>query len=309
MSRPGQGCKKMESATIRKRLRIALTLIFFVLCVEVAGGIIAHSLALLSDAAHMLTDVFALSLSLMALTIAAQPSTRTKTFGYHRLEILAALANGVLLLLMALGILWAASRRFTDPREVHSLMVIAVATVGLATNLGVLYFLKDPVHNTHNHDLNLKAAFYHVIGDSLASVAVILGAAAMWWTQWYALDSIIAALVALGLIWGAQAIIHEAFHILLEGVPKGISIQEVEKELTSIPAVKDIHELHVWCICSNIYALSTHALVNDQKVNQMETILEEIEMLLKDKFNITHSTVQFESNPCPAAGVACDIKH
>ncbi len=299
----------MESLAIQRRLKIALILVFFVMCVEVAGGIMAHSLALLSDAAHMLTDVFALSLSLMALTIAAQPSTRTKTFGYHRLEILAALANGILLLLMALGILWEAYRRFADPREVHSLIVIAAATVGLATNLAVLYFLKDPVHNTHNHDLNLKAAFYHVIGDTLASVAVILGGVAMWWTQWYALDSIIAALVALVLIWGAQAIIRDAFHILLEGVPKGISIQEVEKELTSLPAVKDIHELHVWCICSNIYALSTHALVNDQKVNQMETILEEIEMLLKDKFNITHSTVQFESNPCPAAGVACDIKH
>ena len=273
--------QKMESRTIQKRLKIALILVFFVMCVEVAGGIMAHSLALLSDAAHMLTDAFALSLSLMALTIAAQPSTHTKTFGYHRVEILAALANGILLLLMALGILWEAYRRFTSPQEVHSLIVISVATVGLATNLCVLYFLKDPVHNTHNHDLNLKGAFYHVIGDSLASVAVILGGVAMWITQWYALDSIIAAVVALVLIWGAQSIIRDAFHVLLEGVPKGISIQEVEKELTSIPAIKDIHELHVWSICSNIYALSTHALVNDQKVNQVETILKDIESLLK----------------------------
>lgn len=299
----------MESTAIKKRLKIALILVFFVMCLEVAGGIMAHSLALLSDAAHMLTDAFALSLSLMALTIAAQPSTRTKTFGYHRVEILAALANGILLLLMAIGILWEAYRRFTQPQEIHSLIVISVAIVGLATNLGVLYFLRDPVHNAHNHDLNLKGAFYHVVGDSLASVAVILGGIGMWLTQWYALDSIIAALVALVLIWGAQSIIRDSFHILLEGVPKGISIQEVERELTSIPEIKDIHELHVWSICSNIYALSTHALVNDQKVNQVETILKDIESLLKDKFNITHSTIQFESNPCSAAGVACDIKH
>ncbi|MDH5761847.1 MAG: cation diffusion facilitator family transporter [Nitrospinota bacterium] len=299
----------MESLPIHKRLKIALTLVFFVMVVEVAGGIMAHSLALLGDAAHMLTDAFALSLSLMALTIAARPSTQTKTFGYHRVEILAAMANGILLLIMAFGILWEAYLRFTEPREVHSLMVIAVATVGLATNLGILYFLKDPIHNSHNHDLNLKGAFYHVIGDSLASVAVILGGAVMWWTQWYTLDSIIAAAVALFLLWGAQSIIGDSFHILLEGVPKGISIQEVEKELTSIPAIKDIHELHVWSICSNIYALSTHALINDQKVNQVESILIEIETLLKDKFNITHSTVQFESNPCSSAGVACDIRH
>lgn len=309
MSYPRRGCKKMKSSTIQRRLKIALVLVLFVLCVEVAGGIMAHSLALLSDAAHMLTDAFALGLSLIALTVASQPSTHTKTFGYHRVEILAALANGILLLLMALGILWEAYHRYTNPQEVHSLIVISVAIVGLATNLGVLYFLKDPVHNSHNHDLNLKAAFYHVIGDSLASVAVILGGVAMWMTQWYALDSIIAAMVALILIWGAQTIIRDAFHILLEGVPKGINIQEVEKELTSIPAIKDIHELHVWSICSNIYALSTHALVNDQKVNQVEIILKDIESLLKDKFNITHSTIQFESNPCPAAGVVCDIKH
>jgi cobalt-zinc-cadmium efflux system protein len=299
----------MESLPIHKRLKIALTLVFFVMVVEVAGGIMAHSLALLGDAAHMLTDAFALSLSLMALTIAARPSTQTKTFGYHRVEILAAMANGILLLIMAFGILWEAYLRFTEPREVHSLMVIAVASVGLATNLGILYFLKDPIHNSHNHDLNLKGAFYHVIGDSLASVAVILGGAVMWWTEWYTLDSIIAAAVALFLLWGAQSIIGDSFHILLEGVPKGISIQEVEKELTSIPAIKDIHELHVWSICSNIYALSTHALINDQKVNQVESILIEIETLLKDKFNITHSTVQFESNPCSSAGVACDIRH
>ena len=299
----------MESPQIQRRLKIALVLVFFVMCVEVVGGLMAHSLALLGDAAHMLTDALALGLSLVALTIASQPSTRTKTFGYHRVEILAALANGILLLLMALGILWEAYHRFMQPQEVHSLVVISVAAVGLATNLCVLYFLKDPVHNAHNHDLNLKGAFYHVIGDSLASVAVILGGVAMWITQWYALDSIIAGVVALVLIWGAQTIIRDSFHILLEGVPKEINIQEVKKELTSLPAIRDIHELHVWSICSNIYALSTHALVNDQKVNQVETILKDIESLLKDKFNITHSTVQFESNPCSVADMACDIKH
>ena len=128
---PVRVAKKMRSATVQKRLKIALVLVFFVMCVEVAGGIMAHSLALLSDAAHMLTDAFALSLSLMALTIAAQPSTHTKTFGYHRVEILAALANGILLLLMALGILWEAYRRFTNPQEVHSLIVISAALVGL----------------------------------------------------------------------------------------------------------------------------------------------------------------------------------
>jgi cobalt-zinc-cadmium efflux system protein len=299
----------MESPVVQHKLKLALLFTSMVLIVEVVGGVLSHSLALLSDAAHMLTDVFSLGLSWLALRIATQPFTRTKTYGYHRMEIFAALVNGILLLGMALGILWEAVQRFQNPVEVHSLTVLGVALLGLATNLVVIYFLKDSAHGAHNHDLNLKSAFYHVLGDMLASVAVIIGALVMWTTQWYLADSITAMIVALILIWGAKSIISDSVHILLEGVPKGISILEVEKELTAIPEVKDIHELHVWSICSNIYALSTHALVNDQKVNQAETILRDIKTRLKEKFNITHATIQFETSPCGAPDVLCNMKH
>lgn len=299
----------MTSISVQKRLQWAIVLTFLVLCVETVGGFLSNSLALLSDAAHMLTDVFALALSWMALKISSRPSTSTRTYGYHRMEIFAALTNSILLLGMALGILWEAWGRFENPQAVQTPMVMVVAFIGLITNLGVIYFLKDAAQHSHQHDLNIKSAFYHVVGDCLASVAVIVGAGVMWATQWYVLDSVIAALVAAALIWGASKIIRDSLHILLEGVPKGISIDEVEKELVALPEVKDIHELHIWCICSNIYALSTHALVNDQRMNQAENILAEMKSLLEEKFNITHSTIQFETSPCTSSGDTCQIQH
>ena len=164
----------MEIPSAQKRLKLAILFTSVVLVVEVIGGVLAHSLALLSDAAHMLTDVFALCLSWLALKIADQPVTSTKTYGYHRMEIFAAFMNGILLFIMALGILWESAHRMANPVVVHSPTVVGVAVLGLATNLGVIYFLRDSVNHSHMHDLNIKGAFYHVIGDAIASVAVML---------------------------------------------------------------------------------------------------------------------------------------
>lgn len=297
----------MKSGDIEKRLKWAVLLTSLVLGIEVIGGIIANSLALLSDAAHMSADVLSLSISLFALKIASKPSTDTKTFGFHRAEIFAAFLNGVMLLLMACWILYEAFHRALNPLEVHSQILIATAAVGLTANLCVLYFLQGPA--SHNHDLNIKSAFYHVVGDSIASVGVIAGGVTMLYTQWYFVDTLIAAAISIFLFWTAKNIIGSALHILLEGVPEGVSIQEVKQALTTIPAIKDIHELHIWCICSNIYALSAHALINDQKVNQVEPVLDEVKDTLKTRFNITHSTIQFETSLCDSAQSLCDIKH
>ncbi|VAX33276.1 Cobalt-zinc-cadmium resistance protein CzcD [hydrothermal vent metagenome] len=297
----------MDSQSTRKRLTIAISLTFFVLLAEVVGGILSNSLALLSDAAHMFGDVFALCLSSFALKISSRPTTSTKTFGLHRMEIFAAFINGITLVIMAAWIFYEAIERFQNPSAVDSLTVIIIAVIGLCTNLGVLYFLKD--HGPHSHDLNMKSAFFHVLADMLASVGVIIGAIVMMTTGWYATDAVLSAGIALLLFWGARTILSDAVHILLEGVPKGISVVEVEKELTAIPAIREIHELHIWSICSSIYALSAHALVNDQKVNQVEPVLDEIQELLKTKFNITHSTIQFESRLCQEGEILCDIHH
>lgn len=297
----------MDSHSSRKRLTLAILLTFLIMVAEAVGGIISNSLALLSDAAHMFGDVFALCLSWFALKIASRPSSRTRTYGLHRMEIFAAFLNGVLLVLMAGWIFYEAIERFQNPTAVNSQTVIFIATIGLCTNLGVLYFLKD--HGLHSHDLNMKGAFFHVMGDTLASVGVIIGAIVMMTTGWYVVDAILSAAIAVLLIWGARRLLADSVHILLEGVPKGISVLEVEKELTAIPAIREIHELHIWSICSNIYALSAHALVNDQKVNQVESVLGEIQELLKTKFNITHSTVQFESRPCQDGEILCEMNH
>ena len=208
----------MESHAVQSRLKLAIFLTFLILCVEAAGGILANSLALLSDAAHMFADVFSLSLSWFALKIAARPSTRTKTYGYHRMEIFAAFSNGVLLILMAGGILYEAIGRFQDPAEVDSSMVMIVAAFGLAANLAVIFILKKPVKGSS--DLNIKSAFYHVLGDTLASVGVLVGGIIMFFTGWYLVDAILGAVIAGLLVWTAKSILSEAAHILLEGVPK-----------------------------------------------------------------------------------------
>ncbi|MDP7556993.1 MAG: cation diffusion facilitator family transporter [Nitrospinaceae bacterium] len=299
--------KSMDSHIVQKRLKLAVLLTFSILCVEVVGGILANSLALLSDAAHMLADVLSLCLSWFALKIARLPSNGEKTYGYHRIEILASVVNGLMLILMACGILYEALQRYQSPPSVNSEMVMVVAAIGLAANLIVIYYLKDPFQ--HTHDLNLKSAFFHVLGDLIASVGVLVGGGIIWLTGWNIVDPLLATGISLLLFLGAWNVLSEALHILLEGVPKGVSLSEVKRELQAIPAIQDIHELHIWCICSNIYALSTHALIHDSMANQFEKTLKEIKSLLADKFNIKHSTIQFETHPCEEDESLCDISH
>ena len=185
----------MESRIIEKRLKWAILLTSIVLFIEIIGGMLANSLALLSDAAHMFTDVLSLSLSFFALRIAGKPSTDTKTFGYHRMEIFAAFLNGVMLLFMACGILYEAVHRILNPLEVQSQVLIIAAGIGLTANLCVLCFLKGPAAD--NRDLNIKSAFYHVVGDSVASVGVIIGGVVMLYTQWYIVDTLIAVTISI----------------------------------------------------------------------------------------------------------------
>ena len=297
-----------DSSVVQNRLKWAAFLTFCVLCVELAGGLLANSLALLSDAAHMLVDSSSLTLSWFAIKIARLPSNARKTYGYHRIEILVSLANGLMLIFMACGIFYEALQRYQNPPPVSSEIVVIVATIGLVTNLIVIYHLKYPFQHTHD-DLNLKSAFFHVLGDLIASLGVLIGGCIIWFTEWYMVDPFLAAGIALLLFWGAWNVLSEALNILLEGVPKGISVSEVKKELKTIEAIQDIHELHIWCICSNIYALSTHALIYDNMANQFEKTLKEIKSLLANKFNIKHSTIQFETHPCEEVDSLCDIGH
>ena len=209
---------------------------------------------------------------------------------------------------MACGILYEALQRYQSPPAINSEMVMGVAAIGLIANLIVIYYLKDPFQHTRT-TLNLKSAFFHVLGDLIASVGVLIGGAIIWFTGWNIVDPLLATGISSLLFWGAWNVLSEALHILLEGMLKGMSLSKVKKELQAIPAVQDIHELHIWCICPNMYALSTHALIHDSMANQFEKTLKEIKSLLADKFNIKHSTIQFETHPCEENDSLCDISH
>jgi len=269
---------------------------------EVIGGILSNSLALLSDAGHMLVDALALGLSLFAITIARRPATPTKTYGYHRVEIMAALANGTTLILVSLYIFYEAYHRFLDPPAVQTPLMLLVATIGLMANLtGILLLRKVSRSN-----LNIKAAFWHIIGDTISSVGVIVGGVIILVTGWYIADPIIAVFIGGIILWGAVRLVSESVDILLEAAPKHIQVDKVIQTIKNVSGVDDVHDIHVWTITSGMHALSAHLRIEDQKVSQSAEIVETVSRDLARYFNITHTTLQLECGSCPT-GLICDI--
>jgi cobalt-zinc-cadmium efflux system protein len=238
--------------SVKGRLTLAVVFTAIIFFAELFGGYVFNSLALLSDAAHVFMDVFALGLSLFAIYISGLPPTDKKTFGFHRVEVLVSFLNGVTLLFVSLFIFYKAYTRFMEPQEIESLGMLAVAAVGLLVNLVVALWLSGHA----KHDLNVKSAFFHVIGDAVASVGVIAAGVIIYFTGWYRVDSIISVFIGMIIIAGAVRIIEESTHILLEGVPKDIDLNEVVESMKSQKGVTGIHSLHIWSICHNIYALT-----------------------------------------------------
>jgi len=283
-------------------LKIALVIVLVVMLAEVIGGILSNSLALLSDAGHMLVDALALGLSLFAITIARRPATPTKTYGYHRVEIMAALANGTTLILVSLYIFYEAYHRFLDPPPVQTPLMLLVATIGLMANLtGILLLRKVSRSN-----LNIKAAFWHIIGDTISSVGVIVGGVIILVTGWYIADPIIAVFIGGIILRGAVRLVSESVDILLEAVPKHIQVDRVIQTIKNVSGVDDVHDIHVWTITSGMHALSAHLRIEDQKVSQSAEIVETVSRDLARYFNITHTTLQLECGSCPT-GLICDI--
>jgi cobalt-zinc-cadmium efflux system protein len=269
---------------------------------EVIGGILSNSVALLSDAGHMLTDALALGLSLFALTIARRPATPTKTYGYHRAEIMAALANGIILVLISFYIFYEAYQRFLEPPIVRTPIMLLVAGIGLVANiLGILLLKRDSHGN-----LNIKSAYWHIMGDTISSVGVIIGGVIILVTGWYIVDPIIAVIIGGIILWGAVRIVKEAADILLESAPKHIDINEVISTVKNIPGVIDMHEVHAWTITSGIYAISAHLRIEDQTVSMASEIVEAVNQYLAKKFDITHTTLQLECDTCPT-GLMCNL--
>ncbi|GAM09042.1 cadmium, cobalt and zinc/H(+)-K(+) antiporter [Geobacter sp. OR-1] len=291
--------------SIASRFIWAIILTTLTLVAEVIGGIWTNSLALLSDAAHVFLDLFALILSLAAIRLAAMPVSETRTFGWHRTEVFASFINGVTVFLMAVGIFYEAWVRFLSPQEVKSLPMFIIAAIGLAANL----ISAGALHQHSHDDLNVRSAFLHVIGDAAASVGVIIGGVIMYFTHWYLLDAVISAGIGCVIFWGSWRVIRESVHILLEGVPRGMSIEEVHGAIRDIDGVNDVHHMNIWTICSHILACSAHVDIRPEFKVEQAGVLRRIEELLFDRFHISHTTLQVECTRCIEGPVVKDIRH
>jgi cobalt-zinc-cadmium efflux system protein len=280
---------------------VALALTGLILLAEVAGGVLTHSLALLSDAAHVLLDMLALGMSYVALRLAARPADDRHTYGYHRFEVLAALANGSLLLLMAFGIFREAVRRFNAPEPVLAGPMLIVAVLGLGINLIVMRVLGD-----HDHDdLNVRSAWLHVLGDMLSSVGVIAAGLIILLTGWTLADPLVSVLIGLVILAGAGRVLRQALHILLEGTPEGLDPGQVARAMRELPGVSEVHDLHIWTVSPGYVALSAHAVLDGRSFAAADDILAGLREMLAGRFGIRHTTIQVECADCGQGALTC----
>jgi cobalt-zinc-cadmium efflux system protein len=275
----------------RKSMKIALFITVVFLLVEIIGGLLSGSLALISDAGHMFSDVLALILSLGAMTLALQLPTKERTYGYHRGEIFAAFINSLLLIGVSAGILWEAYQRVVNPAPVQGGLMFIVACIGLVANLGVVFLL----HGSHN--LNVRSAFLHVVGDTISSVAVIVAALWITFTGQVIADPILSGIIAVLIVISAARILRETIAILLQFTPQSVDFDAVVADMTSVKGVDGVHHVHLWSLCSDINVLDAHVYSCERDVEKIELMKQEIKERLK-KYRILHSTLEFECEEC-----------
>lgn len=292
----------------KRTLRLAFFLTMIILVAELTGGLFANSLALLSDAGHVVTDIFALGLAWFATAQAERPANAHKTFGYHRVGILAALVNAITLILIAIAIIWEAVLRFQHPEPIQPLVMFIAAGIGIAVNLFIGFGLHKESDN-----LNVRAATLHVFGDVGASVGVIIAALVILLTGWTIADPILSIGIAVLIAIGAWRILRETSNILLESVPAAISLPTLVRDMRAIKGVRDVHDLHVWSITNEMYALSCHALIYDVPTSKSSAMLQSLNTMLADKYHIGHTTIQFECDGqkgscCEMRGLYCSME-
>jgi cobalt-zinc-cadmium efflux system protein len=280
-------------------LKVALGLTAVILLVELAGGLLSHSLALLSDAGHVLTDVFALGLAWFAVEQSKRPADKRRSYGYQRVSILAALLNSVTLIVIVLAIAYEAVRRLANPEPVQGLVVIVTALIGIAVNSYVIFGLRGETKS-----LNMRAAFLHVAGDIGASVGVVIAGAVILLTGWLYIDPILSLGIAALIAYGAWKIVRETVNLLMEGTPADVDLAAVTKEIDGTDLVTGMHDLHVWALSPEDIALSVHVVLGDCPLGDAEHVVRDLEQRLCARFAITHTTIQVEScHPCG------DIQH
>ncbi len=291
--------------SIAGRLAWAILLTALTLLAEIAGGIWTNSLALLSDAAHVFLDLFALILSLVAIRLASHPVSDTRTFGWHRTEVFASFVNGATVFIMAVVILYEAAGRLAAPEPVKSLPLFIIAAVGLVSNL----LAASALHRHSHDDLNVRSAFLHVMGDAAASVGVIVGGVVIYYTNWYLLDAVISVGIGVVIFRGAWGILLSSVHILLEGVPRGMSTAAVVESIRDVQGVSDVHHLNIWTICSHIQALSAHLDIAPEFRGRQGEVLRAVEERLLTGYHISHTTLQVDCTLCQEAPVIKPLRH
>ena len=271
--------------------------------VETIAGLRAHSLALVSDAGHNFTDAFALLLAAFGVYLQARPGDHRRTFGYQRAGVLAAFINALTLGLLCAVLLYESYGRLLNPEPVNVTVMIVVAAIALVLNLGIAWALGG--HGDHRHDLNVRAAWIHMLGDAASCVAIIVGAVIIRYTGWRFIDPLLSILIAIAIVWSAWDILHDSLNILLEGLPKGMTLAGVTGELSRVTGVIDVHDLHIWSLGSESSALSCHVLIEEMPPAASDVILKQLNDLLCARFAIRHSTIQFEHVRCALAETHC----
>lgn len=282
------GCSHSHGASSRRRLMITLVLAAVYMVAEFVGGLISHSLALLADAGHMLSDVASLALSCFAMWLSDRPAGTQRTFGYYRAEILAALFNGAALIAVAIFILVEACERLQDPPQVQGGLMMAIAVGGLVVNLAGLLIL----HGGRNENLNIRGAWLHVMSDTLGSVAVIVSGLLITFGGWHWVDPAISILISVLIVFSSWRLLADAVWVLMEGAPGRIDVNRVRLTLNESPGVLDVHDLHVWTIASGLDSLSCH-VVSDESRTHVD-LLESLRSMVHQEFGIDHVTIQIE---------------
>lgn len=289
------GHSHLPRATGKILLASLIVTIVFV-AVEAMAGWWSGSLALISDAGHNFTDAFGLVLAAAAFYLESRPGDQVKTFGYQRTGVLAAFVNALMLVGISVFILWESYQRLLDPEPIQDSIMLAVAAIGIVVNLAIAWGLGG-----HGHDLNIRAAFLHQIGDALSCVGIIAGALVIRYTGWLAVDPILSIILSLVIIWTAWDIFRDSLNILLEGLPKGLNLAEVTGAICGVGGVEAVHDLHIWSLGSEARALSCHLVIADMPPSESEAILRDVNTMLGERFAIHHTTVQFEHAPCEMA--------
>ncbi len=274
----------------RNKIKISIILISSIFLLEFFGGIYTRSLSLLSDSFHVLFDLVSLLIGFIAVTISLKPTNSIRTYGYHRGEVLASFVNALLLIVIVGIIFKKAYERFLLPRKILVDEMLIIAIIGLIVNIVVMLKLK-----AHTHDVNIKGIFLHVLGDTLSSINVIIAGILMYFTRNYIFDPIMSLIIGGIILFGAVRLLIENVHILLDSVPKNINRDEIERKLLNTKGVEDIHDLHIWSLCSHVTLLSAHIVVSD--ASNIDKIRKELEEKVKE-YNITHTTFQFEIESC-----------